>query len=74
MPGAKWKNPALESLQREIAILKKVDHPNIVRMYEVCYLWTSHIMRPMHMCCVVIIQNNDLISVISLVRFLYSTP
>lgn len=34
-PGEKAKNSGLESLQREIAILKKVDHPYIVRLYEV---------------------------------------
>lgn len=34
-PGDKGKNPGLESLQREIAILKKVDHPYVVRLYEV---------------------------------------
>ncbi|XP_078362502.1 calcium/calmodulin-dependent protein kinase kinase 2-like isoform X2 [Oculina patagonica] len=28
-------NPGLENLQREIAILKKVDHPNVVSLYEV---------------------------------------
>ena len=35
-PGDKGKNSGLESLQREIAILKKVDHPYVVRLYEVC--------------------------------------
>ena len=34
-PGEKGKSSGLESLQREIAILKKVDHPYIVRLYEV---------------------------------------
>ena len=35
-PGDKGKNSGLEGLQREIAILKKVDHPYVVRLYEVC--------------------------------------
>lgn len=34
-PGEKGKNTGLENLQREIAILKKVDHPNVVSLYEV---------------------------------------
>ncbi|XP_001627621.2 calcium/calmodulin-dependent protein kinase kinase 1 isoform X2 [Nematostella vectensis] len=34
-PGDRGKNPGLENLQREIAILKKVDHPNVVRLNEV---------------------------------------
>ena len=33
-PGRKH-NP-LEPLHREIAILKKMDHPNIVKLIEVC--------------------------------------
>ena len=40
-PGEKGKNSGLESLQREIAILKKVDHPYIVSLYEVCLLMTT---------------------------------
>lgn len=34
-PGDKAKNSGLENLQREIAILKKVDHPYVVRLFEV---------------------------------------
>lgn len=34
-PGEKGKNTGLENLQREIAILKKVDHPNVVSLFEV---------------------------------------
>ncbi|XP_046841423.1 calcium/calmodulin-dependent protein kinase kinase 2-like [Xenia sp. Carnegie-2017] len=34
-PNDRGKKDALESLKREIAILKKVDHPNIVKLYEV---------------------------------------
>ena len=35
-PGDNGKNSGLENLQREIAILKKVDHPYVVRLFEVC--------------------------------------
>ena len=34
-PADRGKKDALESLKREIAILKKVDHPNIVKLHEV---------------------------------------
>lgn len=34
-PSDRGKKDALESLKREIAILKKVDHPNVVKLYEV---------------------------------------
>lgn len=34
-PSEKGKNTGLENLQREIAILKKVDHPNVVSLNEV---------------------------------------
>ena len=34
-PADRGKKDALESLKREIAILKKVDHPNVVKLYEV---------------------------------------
>lgn len=34
-PNDRGKKDALENLKREIAILKKVDHPNIVKLYEV---------------------------------------
>lgn len=34
-PGDNGKNSGLENLQREIAILKKVDHPYVVRLFEV---------------------------------------
>lgn len=34
-PSDKGKNTGLENLQREIAILKKVDHPNVVSLNEV---------------------------------------
>ena len=35
-PADRGKRDALDSLKREIAILKKVDHPNVVKLYEVC--------------------------------------
>lgn len=34
-PSDRGKKDALASLKREIAILKKVDHPNIVKLFEV---------------------------------------
>lgn len=34
-PCDRGKKDALENLRREIAILKKVDHPNIVKLFEV---------------------------------------
>ena len=37
-PAERGKKDALENLKREIAILKKVDHPNIVKLYEVCMI------------------------------------
>ena len=37
-PSERGKKDALENLKREIAILKKVDHPNVVKLIEVLYL------------------------------------
>ncbi|CAB4004813.1 calcium calmodulin-dependent kinase kinase 1-like isoform X2 [Paramuricea clavata] len=34
-PADRGKKDALEGLKREIAILKKVDHPNVVKLHEV---------------------------------------
>ena len=37
VPKPKWKNPfdPMEKLHREIAILKKLNHPNVVKLVEV---------------------------------------
>ena len=37
-PADRGKKDALENLKREIAILKKVDHPNVVKLHEVLFI------------------------------------
>ena len=37
-PADRGKKDALENLKREIAILKKVDHPNVVKLHEVSFI------------------------------------